>query len=102
MRKKKNSFKNIYLGQPVEMTSRVSINTTLETVQGVVSTDHPVTIVGFLEHIDNEFYHLSDFPGEITQSVRKSEILHVALVKQKTIADELMNSISPPKNSMFN
>lgn len=93
---KKSIFNRTYLGKPVEVTSRMTINNSVETPEGVVDVNHPVTVIGFLIAIDKDYYHLGDVPKIISQSIKKEDVAHIALVVQKTMADEILDKMPVP------
>jgi hypothetical protein len=79
--KEKNSrFFMTFAGEVVHINLKHFLQTQEATEEGTVMSQEPMAIMGYLIDEDDDYYFLGETDQAATQSVRKSEVLHVSIV----------------------
>lgn len=77
---KNNRFFLTFVGEVVHINLKHFMQTQEATEEGTLVSQEPMGIMGYLIDEDDDYYFLGENDQEANQSVKKSEVMHVAIV----------------------
>lgn len=99
MAKKKYSL-DLFLGLFVEVITTVHVTMVQENIEGVSEKSKPLVVTGiFLGHDDGNIF-IGDDEGKLTDSLTKSQVVNIGLVKTVDKFDDMLDSVED-RNSEF-
>ena len=103
MRRKKETnselFFTTFAGEYVKIITTVIISETIETEEGIATSESPLTVEGFLLDFDDTFFYLGAGPEQVSHAVNKETVSVVQTgveVKDVGIYDEILESMPDP------
>jgi hypothetical protein len=87
-----------FCGQKVHMTTNLMNNISTQDEHSNSIESIPITFEGILLDYDKDYYYLSNNAIEIDQAVRRTSVIHVGILEEKNIFDEILDSIPNPKD----
>ena len=97
---KEQEFSTFFLafhGQLVTITVGINSEVNFSDDNGATVQSIPMSYEGILLDENNEYYFLGN-TKEITQAVRKTRVVHIMVVEQKTLFDEILETMGGPEN----
>lgn len=92
-----DTFFLAFIGQLVSITVGINSEVNFEDENGATVQSLPMTYEGILLDQDSDYYYLGKSPNEIEQAVRKSRVIHIGVVEQKTLFDEILDTVQVPQ-----
>lgn len=94
-----STFFLAFVGQKVCISIDVQHTINFETADGVNVETMPLYYEGILLDYDKQYYYLGRTPIEITQAIRKDTVIHIMVIEEKSIYEEMLNQMSPPEKN---
>lgn len=91
-----DTFFLAFIGQLVSITVGINSDVNFSDENGATVQSIPMTYEGILLDQDSDYYYLGRTPSEIEQAVRKSRVVHIGIVEQKTLFDEILETVQIP------
>lgn len=104
VRKRKKSksagFYNIFVGEYVELTTLLPYSESAQNMEQAQSISTFLKRAGYLLDIDEAFYYIGETPNSVSRAIRIEQVAEIAIAKQKTIEDEILDEFNPdgPEN----
>lgn len=92
-----STFFLAFIGQLVTITVGINSEVNFSDDNGATVQSIPMSYEGILLDENNDYYFLGT-PKEITQAVRKTRVVHIMVVEQKTLFDEILETMDRPEN----
>lgn len=93
-----NTFFLAFIGQEVIITVKSNTTVNFTDEQGHTLETMPVFYEGVLLDKDEDYYYLGAGPNEITQAVKKTEVMHIMVKPNKDIYEEVLDSMPDPES----
>lgn len=91
-----STFFLAFIGQQVTITVTSTSVVNFADENGNTVETMPVFYEGILLDHDDEYYYLGSTPNEITQAVKKKQVVHIMVMEQKDIYEEILDSMPKP------
>lgn len=91
-----STFFLAFIGQQVTITVTLTSVVNFTDENGNTVETMPVFYEGILLDHDDEYYYLGSTPNEITQAVKKKQVVHIIVMEQKDIYEEILDSMPKP------
>lgn len=95
-------FFNIFVGEFVELTTKLYIKAMIDSDEGHTVQEMPVTIQGYLLDQDEKYFYIGDGPGAIETAVEIPTVAAITIVKQKGPLDQIFDSMPNPSDEEMN
>lgn len=97
-----STFFLAFVGQKIAIT--VNANHTIGTDMGDGTSIEtlPMFYEGILLDYDEEYYYLGKSPNEIIQAVNRKASIHIMVIEDKTVFDEILDQMPEPSEGEVN
>jgi hypothetical protein len=92
-----NRFFDTFAGEEVRIFTKVSVSEGIETEQGTIKQEAPMTVVGFLLDFDEEYYFVGDGPDQVSSAVKIDQVALIQEVKKLDHYDLMLEGADPRK-----
>lgn len=96
-----------FQGELMNFLLDTSLNSVVETEEGIQSTEMPLSIQGYLVDEDDQFYYIGDIPPNldkitIDKAVSKSRVILAQILQIPDQLTQILDDIPKPKRGDFN
>lgn len=92
-----STFFLAFMGTKVCISLNVCHTIDYESPDGVTVETIPLHYEGILLDHDNEYYYLGNTPIEISQAVKKDSVVHIMIVEEKSVYDQILDHMPHPE-----
>lgn len=90
-------FFSIFAGEFVKVFLKNSVEETIESEQGAISQNSPLSLTGYLLDFDERYYYLGDNPNQVYAAVAINEVILIQEVKPMDSMDLMMEGADMKK-----
>lgn len=90
-----NTFFLAFMGQPITITTNL-MTTMPMNEEDLAAETYPIFYEGILLDSDEEYYYLGKTPTEITSCVKKDSVVHIMVIEQKNLFEEILDHTEIP------
>lgn len=99
LKKNPSVFFKTFVGEYVTMITNIIVSAASATEEQSSSSHHPMMFQGYLLDEDARFYYLGS-SNEANMVVKKENVLAVEIEENKTILDNILDSVDESEESM--
>ena len=97
MDKLTDAFFLAFEGQHIVITTNLTQTMHTQFEDGSSAESAPIFYEGILLDYDDDYYYLGKTPNEIDQAVNKKNTVHIMIVEETTVFDEILDSMRTPE-----
>jgi len=102
MSDKEEIFNLIFIGEYVEIVTKLSQRKVQGDEDGVSDETLPLVLVGYVLDRDDEFLYMGDTPDQIVGGIKRCDISYIKIIQEQNPYDEIMDSTPDPQKGNMN
>lgn len=93
----KMDFYEVFVGEYVQLSTHLTEQEVVETEDGMeFGASEPLTMMGYLVDMDDDFYFLGDEDGDIEEAVKRSEVWRIQIIDPEELIQKALENIPVP------
>lgn len=92
------TFFATFIGEKVEIVANFYQDYLEETEDRRISNHSPASIQGFILDVDPEFVYMGKNPHEVSMCLKRTSVLYIEVVVEKSPYDEMLENLDIPSN----
>lgn len=90
-------FYEVFVGEYVQLSTHLTEQEVVETEDGMeFGASEPLTMMGYLVDMDDDFYFLGDEDGDIEEAVKRSEVWRIQIIDPEELIQKALENIPVP------